>query len=294
MRTRLLKSSLITVAMAGLFALPVHTEFTRSEAKGASPPKDFASALQTHTIKKTPPKSPDYDTHTIKKAIERKPKPHRTKIVTHVARVAPLSVQWWVTAQGKDNEGEWTDPNTMFNKDDRIRFGFKVNQPGFLYIINESLARDGKVIDPSRIIFPDSQANRGRNALGQNIKNKEYFVPAYCKGIPDPDDCWLIVGGAAGKDVVTVLFSRQAITDLEDHIKRADDRISKTFIEDLMADTGQNLENESVKPIYTRPKKTGGSQPDPGSENFYITRVTNRNLKDNEEIIFTFSINHRD
>jgi len=286
---RLLKSSLITVAMAGLFALPVHTGFTRSAAKGTSVAKDFAGALQTHTVKKTPPKSPDYDTHTIKKVIERKQKPHRPPVPKRQPRVPLLSIQWWVMVQGPDKAEEWTDPNRMFNKDDRIRFGFKVNQPGFLYIIDEALAQDGRVIEPPHILFPDSQANRGQNALSKNVANKEYFVPAYCKGIPDPDDCWLILEGQAGKDVITVLFSREVIIGLADQIARD----GNTFIKELMADTVKNLEKKPVNPV-ARIKKTGDSQPDSGSGNFYITRVTNGNVKDNEEIIFTFNINHRD
>ncbi|MEN3334345.1 MAG: hypothetical protein V7641_3710 [Blastocatellia bacterium] len=291
MRARLLNSSLILVVMAGLFALPVYMGFPTAQAEDARLAANLAVARQTHSFKKA--KSPDYDSHSMKKvAVVRKQKKHRTKIVARIAPVPLLSLQWWVIAQGEDNLGEWTDPNRMFSKDDRIRFGFKVNQPGYLYIINESLAQNGKVIDPPHILFPASQANRGQNVFAK--RNIEYIVPTYCKGISDPDDCWLEVNEQAGKEVITVIFSREMITDLADQLAKADDQISKTFIDQLMADTEKNLEKKPLSPIDLKSQKKGSSQTDTVSGNSYITRVTNKNPKDNEEIIFTFNLNHRD
>ena len=43
-------------------------------------------------------------------------------------------------------------------------------------------------------------------------------MPKYCPQLEDPNDCWWEITPPSGKDVFTVIFSRDKITDLTDKL----------------------------------------------------------------------------
>lgn len=87
--------------------------------------------------------------------------------------------------------GTWKsiDPALVLEKDDRIRFKFKANFSGFLYVTNQSTSAT------SSLLFP--RVDTGSN--NRVIANREYVVPT-SKGA-------FRVDGPAGYDVVAWMIS---------------------------------------------------------------------------------------
>jgi hypothetical protein len=87
--------------------------------------------------------------------------------------------------------GAWKsiDPALVLEKDDRIRFKFKANFSGFLYVTNQSTSAT------SSLLFP--RVDTGSN--NRVIANREYVVPT-SKGA-------FRVDGPAGYDVVAWMIS---------------------------------------------------------------------------------------
>jgi hypothetical protein len=87
--------------------------------------------------------------------------------------------------------GSWKviDPNLVLDKNDKIRFKFKANFPGFLYVTNQSTSATNSVLFP-RV---DTGSNNRISA------NREYVVPT-TKGA-------FRVDGPAGYDVVAWMVS---------------------------------------------------------------------------------------
>jgi hypothetical protein len=91
--------------------------------------------------------------------------------------------------------GSWKviDPNLVLDKNDKIRFKFKANFSGFLYVTNQSTSNTNSLLFP-RI---DTGSNNRVTA------NREYVVPT-TKGA-------FRVDGPAGYDVVAWMFSPVAL-----------------------------------------------------------------------------------
>lgn len=87
--------------------------------------------------------------------------------------------------------GSWKaiDPSLVLDKDDKIRFKFKANFSGYLYVTNQSTSAT------SSLLFP--RVDTGSN--NRIAANREYMVPA-TKGA-------FRVDGPAGYDVVAWLIS---------------------------------------------------------------------------------------
>jgi Domain of unknown function (DUF4384) len=87
--------------------------------------------------------------------------------------------------------GAWKaiDPTLVLDKDDRIRFKFKANFSGYLYVTNQSTSAT------SSLLFP--RVDTGSN--NRIVANREYMVPS-TKGA-------FRVDGPAGYDVVAWLIS---------------------------------------------------------------------------------------
>jgi Domain of unknown function (DUF4384) len=82
------------------------------------------------------------------------------------------------------------DPGLIFNKDDYVRFRFRTNFAGFLYVTNQSTSGD------HTLLFP-------RQDTGQQNRieaSKEYIVPATSQGA-------FRVTGPAGHDIVYWMIS---------------------------------------------------------------------------------------
>ena len=74
-----------------------------------------------------------------------------------------------ITIEKRDT-GAWKtmDPGHVFQDGDQLRFRFKSNQPGFLYVINEGTSGDQSTLFPSEQAGTNNKIEPGR----------EYIIPS--------------------------------------------------------------------------------------------------------------------
>lgn len=207
-------------------------------------------------------------------SVTRPPQPRRgrvrktpvRRVRTQPVEVAPLlTMQWRVMKVGADGVQKETNPGAVFYPGDRLRLAVKVNQPGYLTIIHQSGPdQDGT------IVFPDSRINNGENYVK---KNEEFVVPSSCPMGISARDCALVVTPPAGKELFTLVFSRDLISDLTLNASQAGG-LKPQMMQQFKAESRQIL------------KRGQGSGTGP-----YVIWVANTNAKDNEEIIETLVLN---
>jgi hypothetical protein len=89
-----------------------------------------------------------------------------------------------------------------------------------------------------------------------------------------------------GQEILTVIFSRDMINSLPNDAVEAGGVISRSVIE--------GLKRTAVTPRFIRRTSKPGLNPNEGGgAGRYITWVTNTNVRDNEELIETITLNHR-
>jgi len=213
--------------------------------------------------------------------VVRKAKPNRKarRPRPKVEKVPLLTLEYRVLKRGQDGTAVEANPITLFHAKDRVRVAIKANQDGYLYIINQTVDQSGKVVDPPRLIYPDSRIKDGQNFVKMN---EEVLLPAFCSpGYDDHGVCWWRMNDRAGSEVVILIFSRDLITDLSENTIAG--VVKQSYISQLKAGSDQRIKKTSKPDIS--PSQGGGA-------GRYITWVTNTNTKDNEELIETISLNH--
>ena len=192
------------------------------------------------------------------KPIRKKPEPARL-----------LTVQWRLLKQDIAGKEAEVDPSKPFYSGDRIKFAVKVNQDGYLYILQNA---EG---DESAVIFPDPRIDGGKNFVK---RDGEVIIPSNCDE-EHKDDCWYRLEPPAGREPITVIFSRDKITTLPNSVEEVGTRVKKHVVSSLQA--------KSPNPTYDkRPKSAGTGR--------FVTWATNMNAKDNEELVTTFYLTHED
>ncbi len=210
------------------------------------------------------------------------PKPTTTKRTTTQKAVTKtsvllLAVQLRLMTVDEDGRVTEVNPLTSFKMSDRLRLSLKANQRGYLYIIRQSAPdADGE------IIFPTQLSNNGSNFIMANL---EYVLPSNCPKdlIPNPVDCSLTLFPFkdAPQEYFTIIFTRDSLVDLPNDVQN-----KRVKLENLMSagkipvKTLVGLIEESGQDLVTQ---QGDSQ--------FAIRLTNINVKDNEEIIETFLLN---
>jgi hypothetical protein len=204
------------------------------------------------------------------KVITRKKKPNRAAPTTPALprqKVRLLTIQWKVLKQNAEGKAVEVDPALPLYTGDRIRFAVKVNQSGYLYILQNTEGDEGVTI------FPDEHVNDGKNFVQKDV---EYILPFNCDEA-HKDDCWYLMEPPDGREDVTVIFSRDKIESLPNDSEEAKKFIKKQVVSSI----------KESSPVPTKNKKPGG----PGAGRF-ATWVTNTNVKDNEELVSTFYLTH--
>lgn len=201
--------------------------------------------------------------------IQRKAKPNRVRKPTprprpRVVQVPLLKLQWRVLKVREDGTDEETSPIAVFHTGDRLRLAVKANQDGYLYIIHQE-----SPTSPGQIIFPDSRLNGGRNDVG---KYQELILPSNCPAGITRRNCALPVVPPAGREVFTLVFTRDPIIDLPNTAIEATGGIPVETLVKLKAGSGQTL------------RRIKGSTP-------LSVMVVNTNTKDNEDIFETLVLN---
>jgi hypothetical protein len=207
-----------------------------------------------------------------RKVIERvEPGPRRRRVRVPATL---LTIEYKVVKSDDDGNPVETSPTTIFQTGDRYQLRIKTNQEGYLHIIAQTDGHDGE------IIFPDSRINNGNNFIRAE---KEFTVPSNCG--PDQIEkrtglCWLWMQPPAGKEIFTIIFSREAIPDSIERINKSGVTVSQSEINRMVASSDQKLNRTS------RPRGVGAEH--------YRIWITNRNVKNNEELIAQIVLNHAD
>jgi hypothetical protein len=192
----------------------------------------------------------------------RRPAKPRPKKV--VETVPLLSLRWTVLKRDAQLNPQQSNPDALFQIGDRLQLRFTVNQSGYLYIVKNSDE------DEQPLLFPDSRINDGKNFVE---KDKPITIPSNCPAdfSDAKGNCWFRVTDEP--DELTVIFSRDLITDLPEKIKEADKaRVKKQGLLDIKRGSGQKLSKANFDP--------------------YTIQITNTNRADNEELVTTIVINH--
>src|ERR1051325_8578071 len=211
------------------------------------------------------------------KVITRKAKPGRVHQTSGGSKKSPqpaprekarlLTIQWRVLKQDAGGKAVEVNPESTFYTGDRVRFAVKVNQNGYLYIIQDTEGDEGATI------FPDAHINGGDNFVKKDV---EYVLPFNCDE-EHKDDCWFLMEPPDGREAVTVIFSRDKISSLPNDAEQAKTLIKKQTI--------SSIKDSSPAPVRdNRPKSLGAGR--------FVTWVSNTNVKDNEELVSTFYLTH--
>lgn len=196
-----------------------------------------------------------------------RPRPQRTTPVVRPPQGPMLSLQYRVFKVEPSGSEVEVNPVTVFGMEDRIRFGFKANEDGYITIIRQS---DPNM--PGRILFPDSRINNGHNFVKGG---QELVVPTACASARSPIECTYPINGNTGQDYYTVIFSRDPSPNLPPDAVQADGNVRPQSLRQYWAASGQKL-----------------SEPQRG-DTIFSQKLTNLNPRSGDEIIIRYFLNKR-
>ena len=185
---------------------------------------------------------------------------------------APLLTLQWQLLKYSNGKAIGANPDSVFKPGDQVRLSIKVNQDGYLHIVNLQGGKEGV------LIFPDPQVNQGNNAVKSN---QEYIVPQSCEGVVDPNNCWIGIESSSAVTNLLLIFARDKINIFPAQFDNAPRLVNASQIRQLKTETKQKIEEMTV---WRLSNTEGGSQ--------FARRVQNINPDDNEEIIVTLNIKH--
>ena len=148
-----------------------------------------------------------------------------------------------------------------------FRLEVKVNQSGYLYIVNQDANGDYEVI------FPSSLINKGKN---QVIKNQVITIPESSNANISDETACLHFEGESGTDTFFLIFSRDQIESLQAAAQVEYLPISQAILEKVKASTNQKL----IRKQNLKEKN--------------LTRVINNNRNDNSDLLEAILIKHTD
>jgi hypothetical protein len=181
-------------------------------------------------------------------------------------------LQWRVMKVEGENGAREANPNAVFYNGDRIQFGVTANQNGYLYVINQTEDKNGQVIGAPSLFFPDSRINGGTNFVQ---KDTEFLLPAVGALRFDPP---------AGRVILWLVFTRNAITDLPDTIiAQGAQTVDPNFVNGLKTFSAQKLVRAS-KPDIDASK---GESP-------YVIWVQNQDAKQNQTLVEQIVLRNED
>lgn len=200
-------------------------------------------------------------------APSRTPAPRqRRRVAATVQRAPLLTVQWRLLKFTDDGLRKVVNASDAFSPQDRLVFAVKTNQNGYLYIVRQP-APDSDGL----LLFPSRHYNNGRNYVR---KDQEFILPSDCTDFAVP--CWFSLSPPAGKEAVTLIFSRDEIRELPGYAPPTGPLMSvqSRVINDLRVASQQQLQRI---PGVLSDRNT--------------IWVRNTNAENNEEIIETLTLN---
>ena len=254
-----LSGLLITVVIGGLLTQSlISSEATAKDS-------DSAFAWDAPVSVKAPAKP---------KAERQRPLERAKKINKGVELAPLLTFKYQVLERAGENKEVSINPAKELLTGDQIKLAITTNQPGYLYVIHRTVNTSGEIIDKPRMAFPDPRIKSGENLVA---KNQKYKVPADCRDLDDPEDCWWELTPPAGREIFNVIFSRDQISSLP----APGSEVDLGLLDKIRASSSKKL---------NRGKKSRSASGRIDSDGNF---VQNPNLDDNEEIFETIEINHK-
>lgn len=200
--------------------------------------------------------------------------------------VAPfLTMRWQVLTLGRKAEisanncvEEPINPaGFTFTDKDAVRLAVQVNQKGYLYLINHTEAPDGRIIEGPKLI------SAGQYEVEKDLKQ---LLPPTCpKDESSCGQCWWRMYSPAGREVVTVIFSRDKINQLANN-SGYDLMVSASYIEELKRNSPNPKHQLWDLDSQKKSRLTGVT-------GHHVTMVWNPNASDNEMLIERITLNHQ-
>lgn len=126
-----------------------------------------------------------------------------TKNKVAKAKIGKLAtgLSYWIEVVRADGKVERaTAEGRVFKSGERIRFAFKTNKEGYLYML--ALGSTGR----GTVLFPNPRINSGNNLVAQNA---DYHVPFGEKNF--------VIDANPGEERVYIFFSESEIPDIKDY-----------------------------------------------------------------------------
>jgi hypothetical protein len=212
------------------------------------------------------------------KRVPKKPQPKARPAPPKTVSAPLLTMRWQVLSKGTDGKEKPVDPKTfVFHDKDKLKLAVKVNQAGYFYVIGHTEAPEGgKIIENPVLIF------NGHNYVA---KDEEIFIPDNCDAEfrDEQNKCWYEMKPPGGRQVVTLVFSRDPVDSLPTAIAGKAVEIGPAIFEQLRSGSPKT----SHRPWTAT--STGSVLKGP-----FITAVWNPNKDDNEDLVEQIVLTHEE
>jgi hypothetical protein len=155
------------------------------------------------------------------------PKPKVAETVKHPPKKSPaikrekkqlaLGISYWIEQLSADNSVlKIKSDNDTFKSGDRLRFAFKTNRDGYLYILAIGSSGNGYVL------FPDTRINQGSNLVKAF---NDYRIPDLAKSF--------VMDSRPGQERLLIFFSPKEIPDIEKYFFGGNKRVEASNVKDV-------------------------------------------------------------
>jgi hypothetical protein len=128
-----------------------------------------------------------------------------------------LGISYWIEQLSADNSViKMKSDSDTFKSGDRLRFAFKTNRDGYLYILAIGSSGNGYVL------FPDTRINQGSNLV--NAFN-DYRIPDVAKSF--------VMDSKPGQERLLIFFSPKEIPDIKKYFFGGTKRMEPTNVKEV-------------------------------------------------------------
>lgn len=193
-----------------------------------------------------------------------------------------LTLRWQFLVAGANTAEQAISPKSReFIDGEFVRMAVQVNQKGYLYVINHTVKSDKTIEGPFLI-------SRGKYSVN---KNQQVILPlnslSECPEANQKDGkCWWKIRPPAGREVVTIIFSRDEIEEWSQASPTTDLPVDETKIYELTREAPKTKSGIWTTAMQKQSKLEGLTGP-------YVTMVWNPNSANNELLVERIEFNHK-
>jgi hypothetical protein len=192
-----------------------------------------------------------------------------------------LTLRWQLLTLDQQNQEQAVDPASRnFADGDWVRLGVQINQDGYLYIINHTVEKDGKITPPTLI------------SKEQNLIKKDTVIELPTIGSSKyqrNNKYWWQMRPPAGREVITIIFSRGRVEKLAE---AAGQDVNRDVLvsDSLLFELSRRAPEPSHKLWTPEMQKQAKLQ---GVKGAHVTMVWNPNPSNNDLLVERIEFNHQ-